>query len=381
MIPRVQFMDELETAMRRSPAVALLGPRQSGKTTLAQQYVERHGGTIFDLENPEDIARLGNPMLALKRITGLIVIDEIQRQPELFAVLRVLCDRVEQPATFLLLGSASPAIVAGVSETLAGRIEFINLGGFDVWEVGVEKLDDLWLRGGFPRSFLAASKDDSVHWRRNFIQTFLERDVPQLGYQLNAVAMRRFWTMLAHYHGQTVNFSELSRSFGVSDKSVKRYIDILCGTFCVTQLQPWHENVKKRQVKAPKIYVRDSGLFHTLMAITDHHELMAHPKLGASWEGFMLHHVLRLLRPRDAYFWATHSGAELDLLLFRAGKRFGIEFKWADAPKLTRSMTTAMNDLGLHHLWVIYPGIKAYPLQDDVTVVPASMMADYLATE
>jgi predicted AAA+ superfamily ATPase len=310
-----------------------------------------------------------NPELMLSSLAGLIILDEIQLVPELFSVLRVLVDRPDNRARYLILGSASPQIVKKVSETLAGRIEFVNMAGFDLLEVSVDESEKLWLRGGFPRSFLAASETDSLSWREGFIRTFLERDIPQLGISIPAIAMRRFWTMLAHLHGQTWNAAELGRSMGLNDKTVRNYLDILSGTYMVRRFLPWHENLKKRQVKAPKIYLRDSGLLHSLLNITSKHELLGHPRLGASWEGFALEQVLRIVQATDAYYWATHSGAGVDLLFFSGGKRFAVEFKFNEAPKVTKSMHSAIADLKLEHLWVVYPGHNTYPVHEKITTL------------
>jgi hypothetical protein len=305
----------------------------------------------------------------------LVILDEIQAMPELFQVLRVLIDRPRNKARYLVLGSASPDIVRNASESLAGRVEFIELAGFDLSETGAASLDALWLRGGFPRSFLARSDEDSLAWREGFIRTFLERDIPQLGIAIPAAAMRRFWTMLAHYHGQTWNASELARSMALSDKTVRSYLDILTGTFMVRQLQPWFENIGKRQVKAPKIYLRDSGLLHALLALQDRGSLFSHPRVGASWEGFAVEQVLRSLPIAEAFFWATHTGAELDLLFVHQGKRYGAEVKFSEAPSVTKSMRIALQDLRLEHLWIIYPGAEAYPLEEKVTAWPLNRVA------
>lgn len=376
MIQREIYINQLATATGRASVTAILGPRQCGKTTLARMFVEGKKAFYFDLESQPDIQRLQNPELMLGSLQGIVVIDEIQKMPGLFNVLRVLVDRPENKARFIILGSASPAIIKNVSETLAGRVEFIELSGFNLHEAGVDSWKQLWLRGGFPRSFLASSDNDSIAWREGFIRTFLERDIPQLGITIPAAAMRRFWTMLAHYHGQTWNASALSRSMGLSDKTVRSYLDILTGTFMIRQLQPWHENIGKRQIKSPKIYFRDSGLLHSLLSLTDIHNLYGHPQSGASWEGFALEQVLLALQPADAYYWGAHSGAALDLFFLHGGRRYGIEFKSSEAPKPTKSMQTAMHDLSLEHLWTLYPGEHRYQVDDKITVWPLQDIAD-----
>lgn len=370
MLDRPLYLELLNAATRRSPVTALLGPRQSGKTTLARQFARDKPVTFFDLESQPDVRRLQNPELVLGLLHGFVVLDEIQVMPELFGVLRVLVDRPDNQARFLILGSASPDIVKGVSETLAGRVEFIELSGFDLSEVGDANWQPLWIRGGFPRSFLAAADEDSLAWREGFIRTFLARDLPQLGITIPAAAMRRFWTMLAHYHGQTWNASELGQAISLSDKTVRSYLDILTGAFMVRQLQPWYENIGKRQVKAPKIYLRDTGLLHSLLSIADFHGLLAHPRLGASWEGFVIEQVLQIVKPSQAYFWRAHTGAEVDLFFLHAGRRYGIEIKFNEAPSITRSMHTSISDLKLDHLWVIYPGQHAYPTHSQITMLP-----------
>lgn len=375
MIDRPSYLAQLATAVRRSPVVALLGPRQCGKTTLARLFGEARQASYFDLESQPDQRRLQNPELVLGALEGLVILDEIQAMPELFNVLRVLVDRPQVRARFLVLGSASPVLVKSVSESLAGRVEFVELAGFDLRETGDENWRQLWLRGGFPRSYLADSEADSLAWREGLIRTFLERDIPQLGITIPPAALRRFWTMLAHYHGQVWNASELARSMGLSDKTVRTYLDILTGTFVVRQLQPWHENIGKRQVKAPKIYLHDSGLLHGLLGLPDWHSLMGYPRLGASWEGFVLEQVLRIVAPTDAYFWATHSGAEIDLLFIYHGRRYGVEVKFSEAPKIGRSQHTAVDNLNLDYLWVVYPGQQAYPVDDKITVWPLKKLA------
>jgi uncharacterized protein len=372
MIPRPRPLDQLAQALRFFPVAALLGPRQCGKTTLARRFAERERSTYFDLENPVHRRRLSAPLTVLEELSGLIIIDEIQRQPELFELIRVLVDRPDSASRFLLLGSASPDPVRGTSETLAGRVGLIDLGGFELAEVGAEQRDRLWLRGGFPRSFLAPDDEASMRWREAFVRTFLERDIPQLGIRVPAETLRRFWTMVAHYHGQVWNAAEFARSLGSAEQTARRYLDILAGAFMVRVLPPWFENLRKRQVKAPKIYLRDSGLLHTLLGLADATQLLGHPKLGASWEGFALEQLLAVLRTRDAYFWATHGGAELDLLVMVGGKRYGVEFKYADAPGTSRSMRVALEDLGLEHLWIVYPGSEAYDLDATISVLPAA---------
>jgi uncharacterized protein len=368
MINRPRYLECLTTAISRSPITALLGPRQAGKTTLARLLAEGRPATFFDLESQPDVRRLQNPELVLSSLDGLVIIDEIQVMPELFAALRVVVDRPQNRARFLILGSASPDIFRNVSETLAGRVEFVELHPFDLTEVGVEQWRMLWVRGGFPRAFLAPSDEDSAAWRAGFIRTFLERDIPQLGFAIPATSMRRFWTMLAHYHGQTWNASELGRAMGLSDKTVRAYLDLLTGAFMVRQLQPWFASIGKRQVRAPKIYLRDTGLLHGLLGLPDWDSLLAHPRVGASWEGFAIEQTLRVIRPAEAYFWATYGGAELDLLVFHRGRRYGFEAKFSEAPEVTRSMHVALSDLTLDHLWVLHPGPHTYPVHERITI-------------
>ena len=370
VLPRPDALNQVTTALETNPVAALLGPRQCGKTTLARQIAQREPTEFFDLESPVDVRRLSAPMTTLEKLSGLVVIDEVQRRPDLFELIRVLVDRPENRARFLLLGSASPRIVAGVSESLAGRIGFVDLSGFNLRETGPEHQDRLWTRGGVPRAFLAANDTASLRWRDDFVRTFLERDIPQLGISVPAETIRRFWTMVAHYHGQVWNAAQLARSLGASENTARRYLDILAGAFMVRVLAPWFENVGKRQVKAPKIYLRDTGLLHALLQIGTLRELEAHPQLGASWEGFALENVVSLLDTRDVYFWATHGGAELDLLVTLGGRRYGFEFKYRDAPARTRSMLIAREDLGLEHLWVVYPGSTEYALDETIDVVP-----------
>lgn len=330
--------------------------------------------TYFDLENPVDVRRLSAPLTVLEALSGLVIIDEVQRQPELFQLLRVLVDRPDNRARFLLLGSAAPQLVRGVSESLAGRIGFVDLAGFDLAEVEPAQRDQLWLRGGFPRSFLAADDPASMEWRQGFIRTFLERDIPQLGITIPAETLRRFWTMVAHYHGQVWNATEFARSLGASEATARRYLDILAGAYMVRILPPWFENLSKRQVKSPKTYIRDSGILHGLLQLSALAELQSHPKLGASWEGFAIEQIIGLLDTRDAYFWSTHGGAELDLLVRVRGKSYGFEIKYADAPGTSRSMQVALHDLSLEHLWVVYPGSQEYALDERITVWPLAAL-------
>ena len=367
---RLEALGQLETALEENPVCALLGPRQCGKSTLAGMLAEQREGHWFDLEAAADVAALAQPELALAPLRGLVVIDEIQRRPEVFAALRPLADRRGTPARFLILGSASPDIVRGVSESLAGRVGFVDLGGFHLGETGPETQDELWQRGGFPRSFLSPSGAASLRWRMDFIRTFLEQDLPQLGIRTPAETLRRFWTMVAHYHGQVWNAAELARALSASENTARSYLDLLCGTYVVRRLMPWHTNLGKRELKAPKVYVRDSGLLHALLGIASARDLVAHPKLGASWEGFALEQVLARWGQRDAYFWATYNGAELDLLLFRGGKAWGFEFKVGDGPAMTKSLHIAVQDLGLERAWIVYPGTKRYAVHEKVEALP-----------
>ncbi|OHE31987.1 MAG: hypothetical protein A3J94_06850 [Syntrophus sp. RIFOXYC2_FULL_54_9] len=374
MIARMRTIADIKTALERSRAVALLGPRQCGKTTLARQFVSPDSPNYFDLEDPLSLARLDEAMTALRGLTGLVVIDEVQRRPDLFPILRVLTDREPLPARFLILGSASPALLRQSSESLAGRLEIVSIGGLSLVDIGMESHETHWFRGGFPLSFLAAKDVDSTAWRKNFIQTFIERDLPQLGITTPAPTLFRFWTMLAHYHGKVWNAAEPARSLGVSESTIRRYLDLLEGVFMVRQLQPWHENLKKRQVKSPKVYFRDSGLLHQILGIRKPDDLLTHPKCGASWEGYVMEELLTILQPDKAYFWGTHAGAEIDLLLFKESRRIGVEIKRADAPRLTPSMRIALTDLGLNRLLVIYPGEKRYSLAEKVDVLPLSVL-------
>lgn len=377
MIPRQRAMERIIRALRLSPVAAVLGPRQCGKTTLARMFsAQEESCAFFDLENPVDIRRLSAPMTVLEELAGLVIIDEVQRRPDLFELLRVLVDRPGNPARFLLLGSASPHLVKGTSESLAGRIGFIDLSGFSLREVESEQYVRLWTCGGFPRSFLADDASASMNWREDFIRTFLERDIPQLGITIPSGTLRRFWTMIAHYHGQVWNAAQFARSLGTSEATARRYLDILAGAYMVRILPPWFENLRKRQIKAPKIYIRDSGILHALLQLHTLSDVQSNPLLGASWEGFALEQVIGALETREAYFWATHAGAELDLLVRLAGKHYGFEFKYADAPGTSRSMRIAIEDLSLEHLWVVYPGHEEYRLDDKITVLPVTAVPE-----
>lgn len=362
-------------ALRRAAVVALVGPRQAGKTTLARRLVSPDSPNYFDLEHPLDLRRLAEPMTALMPLRGVVTIDEVQRRPDLFPVLRVLADRRPRVARFLVLGSASPELLRQSSESLAGRLEVIECGGFTLAETDGAQRDRHWRRGGFPRAFLAHSERESGDWRDQFIRTFLERDVPQLGIGIAAPTLLRFWTMVAHYHGQVWSHAEPARSLGVSEPTVRRYLDVLTGVFLVRQLQPWHQNLGKRQIKSPKVYVRDSGLLHRLLGILTAADLERHPKLGASWEGYIVEQLRAALTTAECYFWGTHAGAELDLLLFHGGRRYGVEIKRADAPGLTSSMRVALHDLKLDRLAVVYPGARRYAIAPRVVAVPAGAIA------
>ncbi len=378
VIRRPELLGRVRTALRRAPVVCVVGPRQCGKTTLARQLLSARAGNYFDLEDPVALQRLQEPMTALSPLTGLVVLDEVQRRPDLFPALRVLVDRRPSRARFLILGSAAPGLLRQSAESLAGRIEVVRMAGLVVSDVGPRAHARHWLRGGFPRSFLARSEADSLAWRREFVSTFLERDVPQLACVVpsSATTLLRFWRMLAHYHGGVWKATDFASSLGVDAKTVRRYLDTFTDLFMVRQLQPWHQNVDKRQVKAPKVYLRDSGLLHYLLGgVADEGDLLSHPKSGASWEGYAIEEVLSAMEPDEAYFWAVHSGPELDLLLLKDGRKLGVEIKRADAPKLEPSMRAAIEILKLDHLVVFYPGTARYPLSDTVTVAPLREVA------
>jgi len=354
--------------LKDSPAVGILGPRQVGKSTLAKQIGCDH---FFDLENPRDLARLENPQVVLEGLSGIIAIDEIQRKPDLFPLLRFLIDQ-NRNQSFLILGSASRELISRSSETLAGRIQYLYLSGFNLGEVGSDQRDQLWLRGGFPRSYLADSDEASFRWRENFVADYLERDIPQLGISVPSSRLRRFWMMLSHYHGQTLNYAELARSMDLSERTIKHYIDILASTFMVQIVHPWHSNTKKRLIKSPKLYLKDSGIFHYLQSIQSKEQLESHPKLGASWEGFAMSNWLeqQQISPQNAYYWGVHGRGELDLYWQWGGKSYGAEFKYSDAPKRSATIDFVMSELDLEHLWIIYPGVDRYQLDQKITVLP-----------
>lgn len=379
MVPRNRLLEKVLSALGNYPVTLLSGSRQCGKTTLAQQIWKKKGGEYFDLEDPQTPLQADRASLVLRDLKGLVIIDEFQRQPELLPLLRVLADRRPVPARFLLLGSASLDLIRGVSETLAGRVAYIRMGGFSLHEIGVENSDRLWIRGRFPRSYLAGNNRQSFEWRSNFIQSFLERDIPQLGIRIPAISLRRFWTMLAHYHGQIWNAAEFARSLGTKEDTSRRYLDVLSGTYLSRQLHPWFENIGKRLVRSPKVYIRDTGILHALLRLKTKADVQSHPKLGFSWESFALEEILLLTDlDQDAHFFKTHAGAELDLMLIRGGRRYGFEFKYQDAPRTSRSMHTIIENLNLERIWIVYPGDKAYPLGERIDVVPLSQMDQVL---
>ena len=378
---RKDHLQRISLLLNEFPVVTLLGARQVGKSTLARQLVASRPdpSTWFDLENPVDLTRLADPGLELRPLRGLVVLDEIQRLPEVFPLLRVLADRPETPARFLVLGSASPELLRQTSETLAGRVAFHELDGFGLNEV--DDVERLWLRGGFPRSYLAPSAPASRRWRDGFIRTFLARDVPELGSLVPSTTLHRFWTMLAHWHGQLWNGAELGRAFGVAHTTVRRYLDLLTSVFMVRQLQPWHENIAKRQVRSPKVFISDSGLLHALLGLTTREGVLSHPTVGASWEGFVVQQVIHLLgaRPEQCYHWSTHSGAELDLLISAGNRRYGFEVKRSEAPRLTASMRTAFDTLGLERLDVVHAGTQGYPMAPGIRALPAGRLTSTLS--
>ncbi|MFN9151261.1 MAG: ATP-binding protein [Bacteroidota bacterium] len=379
---RQTYLEKIGARLAGNPIVSLVGPRQVGKTTLARTFAERSTYPVhfFDLEAPTDQARLGNPELVLRPLEGLVIIDEVQSRPDLFPLLRVLADRPESPARFLILGSASPTLMKQASESLAGRVSFIDVAGLSLAEMGADARSLLWWRGGFPRALLANDSESARQWLDDFRRTFLERDIPQLGIRVPAATLSRFWMMIAHYHGQIFNAAELARSLGATESTARHYLDILSGTFMVRQLPPWFENLKKRQIRSPKVYVRDSGLLHALLGIHDHTGLQSHPKLGASWEGFCIEQILDVCGDRSAHFWGTHGGAELDLMLLHGGRRLGFEFKYTDRPTTTKSMRVAQQDLGLDHLYVVHPGTHEFPLDTTISAVTLPGLVKLLQT-
>lgn len=386
MIERPDHTQEVGCLLAEFPVVAIVGARQTGKTTLAQAIGDAFGGAVhrFDLEDPRDDARLAAPMLALEPLAGLVIIDEVQRRPDLFPILRVLADRAGTRVRYLLLGSAAPALIQGCGESLAGRVAFHELPGLDLAETGAERIDPLWRRGGLPRSLLAVSDAASLRWRREYIRAYLERDIPALGFRLAPATLRRFWSMLAHYSGQLWNGAELARAFGVSEPTVRHYLDILAATCMVRILPPWHENVGKRQVKAPKIYLADSGLLHALLDIgTSQEALLGHPRVGASWEGFALHQIVRALNAdwHDCHHWRLHTGAELDLLVTRGERRLGFEIKRTDAPRVTPSMRSALATLRLERLFVVHAGAESWPMDECIEAVPLGGLFGHLRAE
>ena len=383
MIERRRHLDRLSWLFRTFPVVAILGARQVGKTTLARALGQGWGGPVthFDLESDADLALLADPALTLGPLQGLVILDEIQRRPELFPALRVLVDRPGSETRFLVLGSASPELLRQSSESLAGRIGYHHLRGLALDEVGSGELDRLWIRGGFPRSYLAPAEAESTEWRRSFLQTFLERDLPQLGVRTPAETLRRFWSMVAHYHAQTWNGAEIARAFGIGESSVRRYLDLLTDALVLRQLPPWHANLAKRQVRSPKVYVGDSGLLHTLLGIESPEDLAGHPKVGASWEGFLIQQIIERLnaRPEECFFWATHTGAEIDLLVISGRRRLGFEVKRTTAPRLTRSMASVMEDLDLDQIDVIHAGEATFSLASQVRAVAARSLLEQIA--
>ncbi|MGR3319954.1 MAG: ATP-binding protein [Candidatus Anammoxibacter sp.] len=370
MIKRNWYIDSIKKALRRTRAVALLGPRQCGKTTLARELVDIQSPNYFDLEDPSNLIALADPMSVLEPLKGLVVIDEVQLRPELFPVLRVLLDRKPLPAKFLILGSASPELLRQSSQSLAGRLEILEMGGFDLVEVGKRRASTLWVRGGFPLSFLAKDDTDSFVWRKNFIRTFLERDLRDHGIDISSVTLHRFWAMIANSHGQVWKAAPFASSLGISEPTVRKYLDISSGVFITRQLQPWYANIKKRQVKSPKVYIRDTGILNSLSGLKTEAEILRHPACGASWEGLVIEQIIRSAELDDVYFWATHQGAEIDLVFQKGGRMYGVEIKRADAPTMTPSMRIALSDLPLEKIAVIYPGKKRYSIHKKIDVVP-----------
>lgn len=377
---RNEYLEKIKDEFKVNPIVALLGPRQCGKTTLSEQYTKtlKEEFHKFDLEDPEDLAALENPKVLFNELKGTIILDEIQRKPDLFPFLRTLVDKEKRKRKILILGSASKELIQQSSESLAGRISYLELTPFSLNEISKKDRSKLWQQGGFPLSFLAQSEKESYRWRKSYISTFLERDIPNLGIKIPARTMRRFWQMIAHYQGQVVNYSELGRSFGASDKTIRNYLDILTETFMIRQLSPWYENIKKRQVKRPKIYFRDSGIFHSMHSIENKRALLSHPKLGASWEGFALEQVIQHfdLESEEAYFWSVHEQGELDLFFQKNGKRVGVEFKYTSSPELTPSMKYSIENLRLDQLFCIHSGEKKFALAENVVATSLGKVSE-----
>lgn len=371
MIDRKKIRILIENRLKDYPITLLLGPRQCGKTTLAQSISGVQNGTYYDLEDPATPLQPDRTGIILNDLKGLVVIDECQRQPEMFDLLRVLADRKNRPASFLLTGSASPSLVRGASESLAGRVAYINLGGFNLSEINNEQANSLWLRGGLPPSFLGKNNAASLNWRKNYMRALLERDLPQLGIRIPSRTLYRFWMMVAHYHGKIWNASEFARALGVKEDTARNYLDILSGAFMIRQLPPWFMNIGKRLVKSPKIYIRDTGLLHAFLGLENYRDILSHPQLGFSWEGFVIEQILALTnKENEAYFYKTHGGAELDLLILHKGKKYGFEIKFQDAPRLSKSIHQVYADLQLEKLWVIYPGKEPYSLKESIDVIP-----------
>ncbi len=377
MINRVSYITHIKEAFDIFSVCAIIGPRQCGKTTLAQEYIKQIDPSIktffFDLEDPTHIDQLKNPKTSLGPLSGLIIIDEIQRQPELFPYLRVLSDYSDKK--FLILGSASGALLRQSSETLAGRIDYVELTPLNLNETS--DFIRLWLRGGFPKSYLAKNHEQSLKWRKAYITSFIERDLPALGLSINNSVMRQLWMMIGHCHGQLLNYSDLGRSLGVTDMTIKKYVEILEQTFMVRLLRPWYENIAKRQVKAPKIYIRDSGILHAMLGVTEENWYV-YPKRGASFEGFAIEEIIRKFGiDLECFFWRTQVGAELDLLIIKNGKKYGFEIKHSDSPNITKSMHIALSDLNLEELYIVNPGKVIYKKSDKVTIVGIEALNDF----
>lgn len=380
-IERSELVQDIQAKLKRSQAVAVLGARQVGKTTLARQIAScwPEAVHIFDLEKTQDKQALSHtPELVLGACRGLVILDEIQRMPALFEILRPLCDDPDRKAVFLLLGSANWDLVKGVSESLAGRVLFVDVPGLALEEVGTSAQDSLWFRGGYPRAFCAGNEEEALEWLDAFRRTYLERDIPGFGSKVSPTALGRFWSMLAHYHGQTWNASKFSEALGMDSRTVTHYRDLLVGTFMIRVLPPWFENLGKRNVKSPKVYVRDTGILHLMLGLSNMRAVQSHPAYGASWEGFALEQILIAHGSQDAWFWGTQRGAELDLMIIKAGKRIGFEFKCTDAPSPTKSMHIALNDLKLENLYVVYPGIRSYPLHEKINALPLHMALEHV---